>query len=202
VLEACSAEEALQKAETNIPDLAVLDVMLPGMDGFELCRMFREKHRDTAIIMLTARGQDMDKLMGLELGADDYMVKPFNPAELVARIRAVLRRINRKDREHSRYLVSGAFTLDTTAQLAYKNGSEVELTPREYLLVKTFLENPNIALSREEILDKAWGRDFFGEIKTVDVHIRRLREKIEEDSANPRFIETVWGYGYRWRKES
>ena len=202
MLEACSAEEALQKAETNIPDLAVLDVMLPGMDGFELCRMFREKHRDTAIIMLTARGQDMDKLMGLELGADDYMVKPFNPAELVARIRAVLRRINRKDREHSRYLVSGAFTLDTTAQLAYKNGSEVELTPREYLLVKTFLENPNIALSREEILDKAWGRDFFGEIKTVDVHIRRLREKIEEDSANPRFIETVWGYGYRWRKES
>lgn len=175
--------------------------MLPGMDGFEVCRRLRAESPGTAVIMLTARGQDMDKVMGLELGADDYVVKPFNPLELVARIRAVLRRMQTTPPESSQIICRGPFRLDGKAQRIYKNDQELDLTPREFCLMKIFLANGNRALSRDRLLNLAWGEDFVGDPKTVDVHIRRLREKIEDNPSKPAYIETVWGIGYRWREE-
>lgn len=198
--EAESGEEALKQLDLYRPNIVVLDVMLPGIDGYEACRRIREQARDVAIIMLTARGEDMDKIMGLELGADDYMVKPFNPFELVARIRAILRRTEVQGYEaETSILYSGGLSLDTSAQCLKRQGEEIELTPREYAILKHFMQNPGKAMSRDELLNTVWGRNFFGDVKTVDVHIRRLREKIEEDPAQPRNIETVWGYGYRWK---
>lgn len=201
VMEAASGEEALAKAKTFRPHLLVLDIMLPGMDGFEVCRRLRDESPGTAVIMLTARGQNMDKVMGLELGADDYVVKPFNPLELVARIRAVLRRMQIAQPEHSQIICRGPFRLDDKAQRIYKNDRELDLTPREFCLMKIFLTNCNRALSRDWLLNLAWGEDFVGDPKTVDVHIRRLREKIEDNPSKPVYIETVWGIGYRWREE-
>ncbi|WP_047154757.1 response regulator transcription factor [Aneurinibacillus tyrosinisolvens] len=202
VIEAATGEDGLEKVKSEKPDLVVLDVMLPGMDGYEVCRRLREEFPHIAVIMLTARGQDMDKLMGLELGADDYIVKPFNPLELAARIRAVLRRMNvpASKREKTNAFQTGPFLLDISAQRLLKNGSEIELTPREFDLMKMFMENANRALNRDEILNMAWGVDFIGDPKTVDVHIRRLREKIENYPSKPDFIETVWGFGYCWRE--
>lgn len=201
-MEAASGEEALTKAKTFRPHLVVLDIMLPGMDGFEVCRRLRVESPGIAVIMLTARGQDMDKVMGLELGADDYMVKPFNPLELVARVRAVLRRMQIGRTEDRHIINQGPFQLDHKAQRVYKNNQELELTPREFCLMKIFLANGNRALSRDRLLNLAWGEDFVGDPKTVDVHIRRLREKIEDNPSKPFYIETVWGIGYRWREES
>ncbi|WP_347488537.1 response regulator transcription factor [Desulfoscipio sp. XC116] len=201
VMEAVSGEAALVKAKTFRPHLVVLDIMLPGMDGFEVCRRLRVEFPGIAVIMLTARGQDMDKVMGLELGADDYVVKPFNPLELAARIRAVLRRMQAIQPEISQIIRQGPFRLDDRAQLIYKNNHKLDLTPREYCLMKIFLENRNLALSRDRLLNMAWGEDFFGDPKTIDVHIRRLREKIEDNPSKPVYIETVWGLGYRWREE-
>lgn len=198
VLEASSGEEALNIVKVNSPDVVILDIMLPGIDGFEVCSRIRESHPEAAIIMLTAKGQDMDKLMGLELGADDYMVKPFNPLELVARIRAILRRLSVGKEHNSKLLSSGPFSIDLTAQKLYKNGDAIELTPKELSIMKLFLENQNKAFSRDELLDIVWGQDFFGDFKTVDVHIRRLREKLEDNSSKPVYIETVWGFGYRF----
>lgn len=197
VLEASSGEEALYMLEKISPDVVVLDIMLPSMDGFEVCGKIRNRHPQTAIIMLTARGQDMDKLMGLELGADDYMIKPFNPLELTARIRAILRRLSCGKTEDDS-LNSGPFRLDMKAQKFYKNSSPIDLTPRELSIMRLFIENPNRAFSRDELLDFVWGEDFFGDSKTIDVHIRRLREKIENNPAKPVYIETVWGLGYRY----
>ncbi|SFG94307.1 DNA-binding response regulator, OmpR family, contains REC and winged-helix (wHTH) domain [Desulfotomaculum arcticum] len=201
VMEAASGEEALARAKTFQPHLVVLDIMLPGMDGFEVCRRLRVESPGIAVIMLTARSQDMDKVMGLELGADDYVIKPFNPLELVARIRAVLRRMQIVQPASSQILCQGPFRLDDKARRIYKNNRKLDLTPREYCLLKIFLENGNRALSRDRLLNLAWGEDFVGDPKTVDVHIRRLREKIEDSPAKPAYIETVWGLGYRWRKE-
>lgn len=195
-IEASTGEEALLKLSQKVPSVVVLDVMLPGIDGFEVLRKIREKELDTAVIMLTARGQDMDKIMGLEFGADDYMVKPFNPLELIARIRAVLRRTV-KNRDEK--ITQGNLCLDLMAQKFLKNGVQIELTPREYSVVKILMTKRGNALSRDELLNAVWGERYFGDIKTVDVHIRRIREKVEDDPSSPRIIETVWGYGYRWR---
>lgn len=202
VLEASSGEEAVDIFKKYGPHIIILDIMLPGIDGFEVCRIIREIEPDSIIVMLTARGQDMDKIMGLELGADDYMVKPFNPLELVARIRAILRRNERNRKEVVSSINSGRLTLDLKALKFFKDKKEIELTPTEFSMVKFFMENIGKAISRDELLNEIWGKNYFGDIKTVDVHIRRIREKIEDNPSEPVYIETVWGLGYRWLKEN
>ncbi len=199
VAEAASGEDALALLGDFLPDVVVLDLMLPGVDGMEVCRHIRETMPEPLIIMLTARGQDTDKIMGLELGADDYMVKPFNPFELIARIKAMLRRRNRFESGRAAY-ICGSLHLDITANKLLKGDMEVELTPTEYSLLKMFMENPGKALKRDEILNSIWGEDYFGDTKTLDVHIRRLREKIEDNPSEPRYIKTVLGSGYRWQR--
>lgn len=201
VVEAGSGEEGIEKASIEKPDIVVLDVMLPGIDGFKTCEILRKKFPDIGIIILTARSQDMDKIMGLEFGADDYMVKPFNPLELIARVNAILRRMDSQSKNNDNILISDVFKVDNSARKVYKRDNELDLTPKEYSLMKIFIENSGKALSRAELLDQVWGYSYLGDTKIVDVNIRRLREKIEDDSSNPKYIETVWGIGYRWRKE-
>jgi DNA-binding response OmpR family regulator len=200
VKEASSGEEALKICESYTPDVAILDIMLPGIDGYKLCELLREKFPDIAIVMLTAKSQDMDKIIGLNIGADDYMVKPFNPMELISRIRAILRRIKRfsENEVPSSLIKCNNLTLDVNSQKLFKDNKEISLTQREYSLIKVFMENIDKAFNRDELLNLAWGENFFGDYKTVDVHVRRLREKIELDSSNPKFIKTIWGYGYRF----
>ncbi|AOY74649.1 response regulator transcription factor [Clostridium formicaceticum] len=199
VLECESAEEALDLIEEHDPAVAVLDIMLPGMDGFELCQRLREFMPEIIIIMLTAKGQDMDKIMGLELGADDYMVKPFNPLELVARIHANLRKTGIGRKSNNKFIQFQDLRLDLEGQRFYKQNQEIELTPTEFSIIKVLIGKPNKAFSRDEILNKVWGENYFGDMKTVDVHIRRIREKIENNPSEPQWIETVWGLGYRLR---
>ena len=202
VIEAESGEESLIKARLENIDVAILDIMLPGISGFEVCRKLRDEFPQMGIIILTARSQDMDKIMGLEFGADDYMIKPFNPLELVLRIKALLRRTRIKNgTENNNILVSSPFKIDTYTQKVYKNELELELTPKEYLLMKIFIENEGKAFKRDDLLNLAWGYDFVGDNKIVDVNIRRLRAKIEENPSSPEYIETIWGTGYRWRKK-
>lgn len=198
--EAAGGEDALHLFSELLPDVVVLDLMLPGIDGLEVCRHIRDTAPESLIIMLTAKGQDTDKIMGLELGADDYMVKPFNPFELIARIKAMLRRRSRSGNGREVYLCGRLF-LDTKGNRLLKDNLEVELTPIEYSLLKLFMENPGKAMKRDELLNAVWGEDYFGDTKTLDVHIRRLREKIEENPSQPRFIKTIWGSGYRWQPE-
>lgn len=201
VVEAVTGEEALQKFQSN-PDIrmALLDLMLPGgIDGFECCRQIRAANPSAGIIMLTARSQELDKVTGLMTGADDYVVKPFSPTELIARVDALYRRLGGVETPaNTDEIKNGPFTLSLRNRSLEKNGVRVKLTQVEYTIMKMFLENPDKALSREEILTNVWGRDYFGELKIVDVNIRRLRIKIEDDTANPAFITTVWGYGYKW----
>ena len=200
VVEAESGEEALEKlkAQRDIR-VALLDVMLPGIDGFEVCRRLRANDANIGIIMLTARSQEMDKVTGLMTGADDYVTKPFSPAELTARVDALMRRSGGAEpEEKAGELVSPPFTLNLRNRTLEKNGERVKLTQVEYSLMKLFMENPGKALSREEILDTVWGHDYFGELKIVDVNIRRLRIKLEDDPQNPAYVTTVWGYGYKW----
>lgn len=202
IKEASSGEEALKICENYTPEVAILDIMLPGVDGYKLCEILREKFPDIAIIMLTAKSQDMDKIIGLNIGADDYMIKPFNPMELISRIRAILRRIKKSPQnEISNSLIQCKnLILDINSQKLFKDDEEIPLTQREYSLIKAFMENIDKAFNRDELLNLAWGEDFFGDYKTVDVHVRRLREKIEQDSSKPEFIKTIWGYGYRLSK--
>lgn len=199
VIEAETGEEALELLKTN-PDVkvALLDIMLPGIDGFEVCRRIRATNTRIGIIMLTARSQEMDKVTGLMTGADDYVTKPFSPAELTARIDALFRRAGDDVEESGDELEQHPFTLNTRNRTLEKNGERIKLTQVEYTIIKMFMENPGKALSREEILDTVWGHDYFGEVKIVDVNIRRLRLKIEDNATNPSFITTVWGYGYKW----
>lgn len=199
VMEAESAEAGLEIINSFKPRAIVLDIMLPGMDGFEFCRRVRQDMPDIAVIMLTARTQDSDKIMGLELGADDYMVKPFNPLELVARIRTVLRRMDGIKENNTEQIRSENFMLDIKAQKFFKDTSEINLTPTEFSILKMFMTNIGRALSRNELLNSVWGKNYFGDLKALDVYIRRLREKIEDNPSEPKFIETVWGYGYRWQ---
>lgn len=199
VLETDNGEEGLKILELEDPVLIILDVMLPGIDGFEVCKRAREKKDKIGIIMLTAKSQDMDKIMGLEYGADDYMVKPFNPMELLLRIRAILRRIGVNDEK--KVLRNGIFIVDTYGKKIFKDEEEIDLTPKEYSLIKLFIENPNRAFSRDELLDLVWGKDYFADSKVIDVNIRRLRRKIEDSVSKEGYIETIWGFGYRWRGE-
>ena len=199
-IEAGTGEEALAQLRRN-PDIkvALLDIMLPDdMDGFEVCRRIRASDSKIGIIMLTARTQEMDKVTGLMTGADDYVTKPFAPAELTARVDALYRRTGGDVEVDSGEISQPPFLLNTRNRTLEKNGQRVKLTQVEYSIMKLFMDNPGKALSRDEILDTVWGRDSFGELKTVDVNIRRLRIKIEDDPTNPTYITTVWGYGYKW----
>ena len=199
VIEAESGEEALEKLQQHSDvRVALLDIMLPGIDGFEVCRRIRAGNSRIGIIMLTARSQEMDKVTGLMTGADDYVTKPFSPAELTARVDALVRRSGGGTEDTDGQIRRGPFLLNTRNRTLEKNGERVKLTQVEYSIVQMFMENQGKALSREEILDLVWGRDYFGELKIVDVNIRRLRLKIEDNPTNPTYITTVWGYGYKW----
>ena len=199
VVEAETGEEALQKLHEH-PDTRVclLDIMLPGIDGFEVCRRIRMANPQIGIIMLSARSQEMDKVTGLMTGADDYVTKPFSPAELIARVDALLRRSGEAAPSRSAELLQPPFLLNTDNRTLEKDGVRIKLTQLEYSIVKLFMENRGKALSREAILDAIWGKGYFGELKIVDVNVGRLRLKIEDDAQEPKYISTVWGYGYKW----
>ena len=198
-LEAATGEEALKLLEEN-EDIcvALLDVMLPDIDGFEVCRRIRASGSRMGIIMLTALSQEMDKVTGLMTGADDYVTKPFSPAELLARVDALYRRVRGVTDGDEDDIVSGPFVLSPRNRTLDKDGERVRLTQTEFTIIKLFMENPGRALSREEILENVWGPEYKGDLKIVDVNLRRLRLKIEESTAMPQFITTIWGYGYKW----
>lgn len=199
VYEAGSGEEGVEMALKIKPDVVILDIMLPGIDGFEVCSIRRNELPDLGIIMLTAKSQDVDRILGLEQGTDDYMIKPFNPQELVLRIKSLVRRINinaKEDEEST--LTYGPFELDLYSKKFTKNGEMVDLTPTELSLIKIFLTNRDKAFTREELMDLAWGDDNKADTKIIDVNIRRIRAKIEDNPANPKYLHTVWGVGYRW----
>ena len=190
---------ALEQVERQSPDLVVLDLMLPGIEGLEVMRRIRDRDRDhTAIILLTAKGEETDRVIGLRLGADDYVVKPFSPAELVARIDAVLRRVDTSPAEEPPLEFEG-LTIDPAARRVTVGGEEVQLTQREFDLLLFFCRHPGQAFTRQQLMDQVWQYSFYTDTSTVTVHIRRLRSKIEPDPARPRFIETVWGVGYRFQ---
>ncbi len=204
VFEAGSGEDGIALYHKEHPAIVVLDVMLPGIDGFEVCETLRKESPGLGIIMLSAKAEDYDKIMGLQFGCDDYLTKPFNPTELTLRIRSLERRLSPSDVvDHGQDTIqSGVFRLDTYGRKFYKGSEEIELTPTEYQIIHLFLTNPGRALTRDEILNLVWGKDFVGDYKIVDVNIRRLRSKVEENSKKPQYIETVWGTGYRWREEA
>lgn len=199
-IEAENGMQALSKLEEN-PDisLALLDVMLPDIDGFEVCRRIRASGSKIGIIMLTAKSQEIDKVTGLMTGADDYVTKPFSPAELTARVDALVRRLGDEANDNPSFeITSGPFILNTRNRTLEKDCKRLKLTQIEYQLMKLFMENPGKAMSRDNILKAVWGENFSGELKTVDVNIRRLRIKIEADPTEPEYLTTVWGFGYKW----
>ena len=191
--------EAIEYTKTDKPDLVILDVMMPELDGLAACAKIRE-FSDVPIILLTAKTADMDKLMGFENGADDYLTKPFNILELKARVKALLRRSATKDKEANQTLAIGPITLDLNARNAYRDGVPVELTAKEFDVIEFLMRNHNRVYSREALLDTIWAYEYRSDIRTVDVHIRRLREKLELNPAEPQYILTKWGVGYYFRK--
>lgn len=199
VITGSNGVEAVQLTQTQQPDLLVLDIMMPQMDGLSACSKIRE-FSDVPIILLTAKTEDMDKLMGFENGADDYLTKPFNILELKARIRALLRRTTPKEKDESHNLTIGAIRLDLDARNAYKSEQLADLTAKEFDVIEFLMRNPNRVYSREALLDIIWAYEYRSDIRTVDVHIRRLREKLEENPADPQYIMTKWGVGYYFRK--
>ena len=203
VAEAGSAEQALGLFASGARfDVAVLDIMLPGMNGFSLCETIRRDHDGLGIIMLSAKAMEADKIRGLSIGADDYMTKPFSVSELLARVEALVRRVARagssSEAADDGRVVSGVFVLDQKSRVLYKNGAPIDLTQVEFQIMELFFANPGVALVREKILEGVWGENYFGDVKIVDVNIRRLRMKVEDEPSNPKHILTVWGYGYRW----
>ncbi len=204
VVEANSGEAALQKYEENHGefDVAILDIMIPGIDGLTVCKELRKKSGNLGIIMLTAKTQEMDKVTGLMLGADDYVTKPFSPSELVARVDSLYRRVAiaemREENNFQEELVSGDFVLNLRNRALKKKGRMIELTQVEFQIMEYFFSNPGVALDRTNILTHVWGEAYYGEEKIVDVNIRRLRMKIEDEPSNPKHIVTVWGLGYKW----
>ena len=201
---AYDGEEALEKAKENQYDIILLDVMLPGLTGFEVCQAIRE-FSSVPIIMLTAKGEDMDKILGLEYGADDYITKPFNILEVKARIKAIMRRSSNtmihppQPPENSTDIVTGDLRLDVQGRRLFILGSEINVTSREFDLLKILVLNPNKVYSREELLNLVWGYEYPGDVRTVDVHIRRLREKIERNPSEPKYVFTKWGVGYYYK---
>ena len=202
VLEAENGERGLRRLKEEGPcDVAVLDVMLPGIDGFSLCESIRRDDQNIGIIILSAKGLEEDKIRGLSIGADDYMTKPFSVSELLARIEALCRRVNRGKNQPAAKetrLVSGKFVLDEASRILYKGETPIDLTQVEFQIMELFFRNQGTALVREKILEGVWGPGYFGDVKIVDVNIRRLRMKIEDEPSSPKHILTVWGYGYRW----
>lgn len=193
--------EALKKAKETEYDVVLLDVMLPESDGFEVCRQIRE-FSDMPIIMLTAKGDDMDKILGLEYGADDYMIKPFNILELKARIKVIVRRNNRskpKPEIKSNIIVKGDLKIDTESRRVFIEGKEKNLTAKEFDVLELLVTNPNKVYSREKLLNIVWGYEYLGDVRTVDVHVRRLREKIEQNPKDPKYVQTKWGVGYYYQ---
>ena len=205
-VEADSAEAALPLLEQKPGcDAAILDVMLPGMNGFSLCETIRRTDQKIGIIILSAKGQEQDKIKGLSIGADDYMTKPFSVSELLARVGALCRRVGRSAGGEEKgntpsSLVSGSFVLDENRRVLLKAGKSIELTQVEFQIMELFFRNPGVALVREKILKGVWGENYFGDVKIVDVNIRRLRMKVEDEPSHPAHILTVWGYGYRWEE--
>jgi two-component system response regulator ResD len=196
---ALDGPSALAKVEAHSPDLVVLDLMLPGIEGLEVMRRIRDRDRDhTAVILLTAKGEETDRIVGLRLGADDYVVKPFSPAELVARVDAVLRRVDTAPEQEPPLEFDG-LTIDPAARRVLVDGEEAPLTQREFELLLFLGRHPGQAFTRQQLMDHVWQYSFYTDTSTVTVHIRRLRSKIEPDPTRPRFIETVWGVGYRFR---
>lgn len=202
VLAAYDGAEALSLFKKENPDLIVLDLMLPEVDGFEVCRRIR-KGSEVPIIMLTARGEDIDKILGLELGADDYVTKPFNPRELTARIKAILRRSQLppgRDQVGMQVIRLQDLQIDLFQRKVRIRDKEVDLTSKEFALLSLLASHPGRVFSREKLLEHVWGYDYYGDARTVDVHIRHMREKIEPDPATPQLILTVWGAGYKFRE--
>lgn len=194
-------QEALDRVKDEQPDLLVLDVMLPGMSGVEVCRRLRlnPKYQQLPIIMLTAKGEEIDKVLGLELGADDYMTKPFSPRELLARIKACLRRLNNSLGETEVQIMRGELKIDLDGFRVQVRGVDTELTPKEFELLRVFATHPGKVYSRDELLERIWGYEYDGDTRTVDVHVRHLRLKVEKDPSNPEYIETLRGIGYRFK---
>jgi len=202
-VEADCGEAALDIFNTDVKgfDIALLDIMMPGMDGIQLCKEIRKTNQNIGIIMLTAKSQEMDKISGLMTGADDYITKPFSPAELLARVDSLYRRVTRQSaapKVDSNQLVLGDFVLDLRRRTLTKRGQNIELTQVEFQMMEYFFNNPDVALAREKILETVWGNDYFGEEKIVDVNVRRLRMKVEDDPSIPKHLATVWGMGYKW----
>ena len=197
---AYDGEEALQLARDNDYDVILLDLMLPKMDGLEVCQQIRG-FSNVPIIMLTAKGEDMDKILGLEYGADDYITKPFNILEVKARIKAIMRRSKRthEEEEQARVVTAGDLRLDVDSRRVFIEGKEVNLTAKEFDVLKLLVFNPNKVYSRENLLNIVWGYEYPGDVRTVDVHIRRLREKIENNPSDPKYVHTKWGVGYYFR---
>jgi two-component system response regulator RegX3 len=197
-----NGEEALRVFEQQNGefDVALLDIMMPGIDGFQVCKEIRRRSSSIGIILLSAKSQEMDKVSGLMMGADDYVTKPFSPSELVARVDAIHRRVTMiaGRAEESSVLSSGPFVLNLKSRSLHKNGKEIDLTQVEFQIMEFFMSNPGTALERSEILNKVWGEGYFGDVKIVDVNIRRLRMKIEDKPSEPQYLLTVWGFGYKW----
>lgn len=202
-ISANNGRRGLELVKQELPDLVILDLMLPELDGLSVCKQLRSdsQTKSIPIIILTAKSEEADRVLGLEMGADDYVTKPFSPRELVARVRAVLRRSGSADEEEPEVLDSGVIRIDLRQHLVKVRGVEVELTPKEFDFLKLLLLNPGRAFTREFLLEHLWGYEYFGDTRTVDVHVRRLRQKIEDDPANPEYLETVRGVGYRFRGE-
>ena len=204
VEEAGSGEEALDIYDNDLQgfDIALLDISMPGMDGFALCKELRSRSETLGIIMLTARTQEMDKISGLMLGADDYITKPFSPTELLARVDSLYRRVEMQNQKVAAKapddITLGDFTLNLRRRTLLKSGVNIELTQVEFQMMEYFFTNPDVALDRTDILSRVWGSNYFGEEKIVDVNMRRLRKKIEDDPSNPKRLVTVWGMGYKW----
>ena len=201
VLDADCGEKALEifRRENGNFSVVILDIMMPGINGIEVCKSIRAQDPRIGIIMLTAKSQETDKIEGLSSGADDYITKPFSPSELVARVDAIYRRIcSYESQSNTKIVKSGPFSLDLQSRSVYKNGEMIELTQIEYGLMEYFITNPGIALDRNTILRKIWNDEYFSDDKIVDVNVRRLRMKIEDDPSSPSYIQTVWGYGYKW----
>ena len=197
---AYDGEEALSYARDHVYDMILLDIMLPKLDGFEVCQQIRE-FSDVPIVMLTAKGDDMDKILGLEYGADDYITKPFNILEVKARIKAIMRRTGRKEKDtnDTKMIVKGDLKLDCESRRVFSKDREINLTAKEFDLLELLAHNPNKVYSREDLLNLVWGYEYPGDARTVDVHIRRLREKIEVNPSDPKYVYTKWGVGYYFR---